>query len=91
MNKRENRRKREQKKIILERNIYIISSILLLNTIIINFLNIIYEPYLINGIILEINLIIVFFCIYTLIKKQQQLILYENKNLKHNYDISQEK
>lgn len=70
------------KTITIERNIYIISTILLLNTIIINIINLIYTPQLINGFILEINLIIIIFCIYSIIKHNQQIVLLQNKESK---------
>ena len=73
--------KKETKLIKIERNIYIICSILFLSTVIINILNIIYHPYLINGIILEINIIMISICTYTFIKKQEKINLLEDKKL----------
>ncbi len=89
MSKREKLRELNSKKkiTILERNIYILSSLLLLSTIIINILNIIYYPILINGVILEVNILIICFCIYSIILKQNQIFTLENKknNLKLKY------
>lgn len=83
MNKKEHliKIKKETKLAKIERNIYILSSILFLSTVIINILNIIYQPYLINGIILEINIIMISICTYTFIKKQKQINLLEDKKL----------
>ena len=63
---------KETKLVKIERNIYIVCSILFLSTVVINILNIIYHPYLINGIILELNIIMISICTYTFIKKQEK-------------------
>ena len=83
MNQKEHLRKikKETKLVKIERNIYIMCSILFLSTIIINILNIIYHPYLINGIILELNIIMISICTYTFIKKQEKINLLEDKKL----------
>ena len=73
--------KKETKLVKIERNIYIMCSILFLSTVIINILNIIYHPYLINGIILELNIIMISICTYTFIKKQEKINLLEDKKL----------
>ena len=89
MSKREKLRiiKKIEKSTIIERNIYIISTLFLLSTIIINILNIIYYPYIINGIVLETNILFVSFCIYLLLKKQKQNNKLKTKklNLKLKY------
>lgn len=83
MNQKEHLRKikKETKLVKIERNIYIMCSILFLSTVIINILNIIYHPYLINGIILELNIIMISICTYTFIKKQEKINLLEDKKL----------
>ncbi len=87
MSRREKLReiKKEEKETIIERNIYIISTILLLSTIIINILNIINYPYLINGLVLEINILVICYCIYCLSKKQKQI--YNIKDQKINLKL----
>ena len=74
-----------KKSTIIERNLYILSSIFLLSTIIINMLTIIYYPYLLNGLILEINILFILLCIYLLIKKQQQINIIKLQLLKLKY------
>ena len=61
MGKREKLRllKIEERRTKLERNIYFISGMLFLSTVIINILNIIYYPYLLNGLVLEINIFMI--------------------------------
>lgn len=83
MNQKEHLRKikKETKLVKIERNIYIMCSILFLSTVIINILNIIYHPYLLNGIILELNIIMISICTYTFIKKQEKINLLEDKKL----------
>lgn len=83
MNQKEHLKKikKETKLVKIERNIYIMCSILFLSTVIINILNIIYHPYLINGIILELNIIMISICTYTFIKKQEKINLLEDKKL----------
>ena len=83
MSKRETLRKlkKEEKVTKLERNLYLLSSILFLTTIIINILNIIYYPYLLNGLILEINILMISICTYLFIKKQKKVIELEDKKL----------
>ena len=83
MNQKEHLRKikKETKLVKIERNIYIMCSILFLSTVIINIINIIYHPYLINGIILELNIIMISICTYTFIKKQEKINLLEDKKL----------
>lgn len=83
MSKRETLRKlkKEEKVTKLERNLYLLSSILFLTTIIINILNIIYYPYLLNGLILEINILMISICTYLFIKKQKKVMELEDKKL----------
>ena len=83
MNQKEHLRKikKETKLVKIERNIYIMCSILFLSTVIINIINIIYHPYLINEIILELNIIMISICTYTFIKKQEKINLLEDKKL----------
>ncbi len=83
MSKREKLRKltKEENITKLERNIYLISSILFLTTIIINILNIIYYPYLLNGLILELNILIIVIFSYMAIKKQKKVLKLEDKKL----------
>ena len=76
------RRIRKEEKIAkIERNIYLISSLLFFTTIIINILNIIYYPYLWNGLILEINIFMIIICLYFSVKKQQKVSKLEDKRL----------
>lgn len=83
MSKRETLRKlkKEEKVTKLERNLYLLSSILFLTTIIINILNIIYYPYLLNGLILEINILMISICTYLFIKKQKKVMELEDQKL----------
>lgn len=83
MSKRETLRilKKEEKITKIERNLYLLSSILFLTTIIINILNIIYYPYLLNGFILEINILMISICTYLFIKKQKKVIELEDQKL----------
>ncbi len=73
--------KKEEKIAKIERNIYLISSLLFFTTIIINILNIIYYPYLWNGLILEINIFMIIICLYFSVKKQQKVSKLEDKRL----------
>ena len=83
--------KRIEKKTKLERNIFFISSTLFFLTVIINIIDICYSPYLINGLILEINILMIFLCGYLFIKKQQKLALIadEKIELKIKYILEQ--
>ena len=83
MAKRELLRKIKKKTTItkIERDIYIISCLLFLTTLILNTITIIYNPYLINGLILEINIFITTLLIYTTIKKQKKIYKLEDKQL----------
>lgn len=65
----------------LERNIYFISGMLFLSTVIINILNIIYNPYLLNGLILEINIFMIFVCGYLFLNKQRRLNNLEDEKI----------
>lgn len=65
----------------IERNIYLLSSILLISTIIINILNLFYYPYLLNGLILEINILILVIIYLIYIKKRKQILKLEDKLL----------
>ena len=65
----------------IERNIYLLSSILLISTIVINILNLFYYPYLLNGLILEINILILVISYLIYIKKRKQTLKLEDKLL----------
>ena len=65
----------------INRNLYMISTCIFIFTIIINIINIIYNPYLLNGLILEINLGIIAFCLYSWIKFQKELNILKEKEL----------
>lgn len=71
----------EEKVLKIERNLYCISAILFFNTVIVNILNIIYYPYLLNGLFLEVNIFMVGICLYLLFKKQKKLTEIENKKI----------
>lgn len=79
MNK--NRELSEEKVLKIERNLYCLSAVLFFNTVIVNILNIIYYPYFINGLFLEINIFMVGICVYLLFKKQKKLVEIENKKI----------
>ena len=79
MNK--NRELSEEKVLKIERNLYCLSAVLFFNTVIVNILNIIYYPYFINGLFLEINIFMVGICVYLLFKKQKRLAEIENKKI----------
>ena len=83
MGKREKLRllKIEERRTKLERNIYFISGMLFLSSVIINILNIIYYPYLLNGLVLEINIFMIFICGYLFLKKQKKLSSLEDKKI----------
>ena len=65
----------------IERNIYLLSSILLISTIVINILNLFYYPYLLNGLILEVNILILVISYLIYIKKRKQTLKLEDKLL----------
>lgn len=73
--------KREQLKLVkkrkknekITRNLYASSTILFLLTTIINIINLVYNPYLLNGLILEINIAIIIYCVYSWIKSQKTI------------------
>ena len=75
MSKREQLKliKKRKKKEKITRNLYASSTILFLLTIIVNIINIFYSPYLLNGLILEINIAIIIYCIYSWIKSQKSI------------------
>lgn len=75
--------KKETKLIKIERNLYIASVLLFLSSIIINILNIIYYPYLINGLILELNILMICICTYSLLKNQKKINLLKDKRIKN--------
>ena len=50
-------------------------------TITLNIINIINNPYLLNGLILEINIGIIIFCLYSWIKLQQRVNILKEKEL----------
>lgn len=75
MSKREQLKlvKKKTKKEKITRNLYATSSIIFLFTIILNTINLVYNPYLLNGLILEINIAIIIYCIYSWIKSQKTI------------------
>ncbi len=75
MSKREQLKlvKKRKKKEKIARNLYASSTILFLLTTIINIINLVYNPYLLNGLILEINIVIIIYCIYSWIKSQKTI------------------
>lgn len=83
MSKREKLRqiKKEKTKIRINRNLYASSTIIFIFTVIINLINIIYNPYLLNGLILEINIAISIYCLYSWIKSQQKISTLKEQEL----------
>jgi len=83
MSKREQLReiKKERNKIKINRNLYASSTIIFIFTIIINLINIIYNPYLLNGLILEINIAISIYCLYSWIKSQKKISILKEQEL----------
>lgn len=83
MNKREQLKsiKNETKKEKITRNLYASSTLLFLFTITMNLINIIYNPYLLNGLILEINIAIIGYCIYSWIKSQRKITSLKEEEL----------
>jgi len=73
--------KKETQKEKLNRNLYAISTLLFVFTISMNLINIIYNPYLLNGLILEINIGIIAFFIYAWIKSEKKLSLLKDEEL----------
>jgi len=73
--------KKETKKEKLNRNLYASSALLFLFTITMNLINIIYNPYLLNGLILEINIAIIIYCLYSWIKTQRKITLLKEEEL----------
>lgn len=65
----------------IERSIYLFSTILFLITVIINVVNIMYYPYLLNGLVLEINILMILLCGYLFIKKQKMISVLEDKRI----------
>ena len=74
----------------IEKKIYLISSILLILTTIININTIIYYPYLLNGLILEINILLYIILIIIFNKKNKQLLYLKDRllELRINYIIT---
>lgn len=83
MSKREQLRqiKKITKKEKINRNLYATSTLLFIFTVIMNIINIIYSPYLLNGLILEINIAIICYCLYSWIKSQKKLTLLKDEEL----------
>ena len=83
MSKREQLKliKQETKKEKISRNLYATSTLLFLFTITMNLINIIYNPYLLNGLILEINIAIIVYCLYSWIKSQRKITYLKEEEL----------
>lgn len=83
MNKKEQLKqlKKETKKEKINRTLYATSTLLFIFTIIMNLINIIYNPYLLNGLILEINITIIGFCLFSWIKSQKKITNLKEKEL----------
>lgn len=75
MSKREQLKlvRKRKKKEKIARNLYASSTILFLLTTTINIINLVHNPYLLNGLILEINIAIIIYCIYSWIKSQKTI------------------
>ena len=65
----------------INRDLFIASTLIFLLTITINIINITYYPYLLNGFILEINIIITLFCLKSWIKIQKEINILKEKEL----------
>jgi hypothetical protein len=83
MSKREQLKqiKRETTKTKINKNLYASSIFILILTTIINIINIFYSPYLLNGLILEINIAIIIYCIYSYIKLKKKISFLKDKEL----------
>lgn len=66
--------KNEERMVKLERNIYFVCCFLFVLTVLINIVNIINYPYILNGLILEINIFMVLLCSYLFFQKQKRII-----------------
>lgn len=73
--------KKREKLIKIERNIYLVSTLLFFVTVIINIINIINYPYILNGLILEINILMILGCGYLFIKKHKKIISLEDEKI----------
>lgn len=73
--------KKEGRREKINRNLFATSTIIFIFTIILNIINIINNPYLLNGLILEINIGIIIFCLYSWIKLQQRVNILKEKEL----------
>ena len=73
--------KKDKKLKIINRNLYASSIIIFIFTIIINIINLVYNPFLLNGLILEINIAVASFSIYLYIKMQKEIDILNEKEL----------
>ena len=73
--------KKREKLIKIERNIYLVSTLLFFCTVIINIINIINYPYILNGLILEINILMILGCGYLFIQKHRKIIALEDEKI----------
>lgn len=83
MSKREQLKqiKRLTKKEKISRNLYASSTLLFVFTVAMNLVNIIYSPYLLNGLILEINIAIIGYCLFSWIKSQRRITMLKEEEL----------
>lgn len=73
--------KREEKLVKFERNVYFVSCILFFITVFVNVVNIMLYPRLLNGLILEINILMILLCGYLFLQKQKKITLLEDKKI----------
>ena len=73
--------KRETKKLKFSRNLYATSTLLFVLTVIMNTINIVYNPYLLNGFILEINILVIVYCLYSWIQSQRKITILKEEVL----------
>ncbi len=73
--------KKEKRREKINRNLFATSTIIFIFTIALNIINIVYNPHLLNGLILEINIAIIVFCLYSWIKLQQRISILKEKEL----------
>lgn len=65
----------------IERDIYFVCMILFFITISINVISIMYYPYLFNGLILEINILLFLVCCFLFRKTQKMIGILEDKRI----------